>query len=392
MFKFYAKFEETDTEVYVFATEKARDKWVNFQDDFSLATGSNAEISTFNRVPLTAAQAEYICKRQLLRKTKVEDERYGDIIEVYSNNYYETERKENPMKTITKDIANAAESKPAVKLNRKISFEPTLDIATRRLLASTTMQNAFTIGNKKLAYVPVEIMNIPPYQRDRTKHVNKIAENWDDAKCNVLLLSYIPEQGWFNIVDGQHRAAAAKMRGIESLVCEINEGMTTSSESAMFVSENINSKKLSPYDTFKANLVVTGQDETELSRIDKRIAVVCDKFNVKVRASQACGTLKTVPHARKIMKREGECGLEFIFEIIRDSHWDKFPNGYSYVVMEALRKIYDNNLDNLDYVKTRLCKYLSKYSPREIESIGNNKYANLGRTARWDAVLLEAIG
>ena len=183
------------------------------------------------------------------------------------------------------------------------------------------------------------------------------------------------------------------MRGIEYLVCEILNGMNDSSEARLFVDANVNSKKLSPFDTYKANLFIAEEDDTELSRIDKRIAKICAEYGISVRKSEAVGTLKSVPHTRKIIKseNEGEACLRFIFEVIQGSQWDKFKNGYSYIVVNALRKVYNDNKDNLSFVKTRMCNYLIKSSPREIEAIGNSKYANLGRTARWDAVLSQII-
>ena len=254
------------------------------------------------------------------------------------------------------------------------------------------MQNTVKIGNKQFAWIDIGLLNIPKYQRERTNHVYNIALNWDDNKCDVIRVSYDEKYYMFNVVDGQHRAAAAKMRGIPFIVCEITTGLNESSEARMFVDCNIGRKKLNPYDEYKANQYISESDDNDLSRLDKRIAKVCEDYNVAVNKSQGCGVLKTVPHARKIMKREGEEGLSFIFEVIQDSHWDKFPNGYSYVVMEALRKVYNLHMDDLDEAKRKLVQKLAYSSPREVESIGNAKYANLGRTARWDAVLTDIVG
>lgn len=48
-------------------------------------------------------------------------------------------------------------------------------------------------------------MNIPPYQRDKQKHVTSIAENWDDDKCDVLTVSYDADNEWFNIEPSPQR-------------------------------------------------------------------------------------------------------------------------------------------------------------------------------------------
>lgn len=43
---------------------------------------------------------------------------------------------------------------------KKVELKPTLDnTIQRKKLASATMKNAFRIGNKVIAYVPVELLN-----------------------------------------------------------------------------------------------------------------------------------------------------------------------------------------------------------------------------------------
>lgn len=370
--KFYARFKETKEEIIAFPTQQQRDDWVNFQDEFSLVTQTSAENATFKRIPLTEKQANYIIKT--LGLTETTTEAFTDNITIFVD-------------------TNEGERKTMNRRNNKINLQPTMGIAERKMIASATEKNAIKIGTKKLAWVPVELLNIKPYQRDRQRHLNNIAENWDDNKCNVLTVSYDAENGWFNIVDGQHRAIAARMRGIEYLVCEIFNDLNNSQESSMFVDFNINSKKLTPFDTYKANLFISEEDDTELSKVDKRIAKICDEYGVVVRKSQASGVLKSVPQVRKIIRssNEGEDCLRFIFEVIQGGHWDKFKNGYSYVVVNALRKVYNDNKDNLEFAKTQMCNYLIKTSPNEIDSIGNSKYSNLGKTARWDAVMSQII-
>ena len=72
MSKFYARYKETKEEIIAFPTQEQRDDWVNFKDEFSLATKNNAEITTFQRIPLTRRQANYIIKTLYLTKTEPE--------------------------------------------------------------------------------------------------------------------------------------------------------------------------------------------------------------------------------------------------------------------------------------------------------------------------------
>lgn len=277
-------------------------------------------------------------------------------------------------------------------MRKQIELKPTMtNEIQRKKLASSIMKNAMKIGNKTLAWIPVELLNIQPYQRKRQKHITRIAENWDDAKCNVLLVSYDETEGYFNVVDGQHRAAAARMRGVEYLVCEIFVGLTLSKEAALFVDQNVDTKKLTPFDTYRANQFIEGDEITELSILDKRISEVCKRYNINVEKSNAGKTLRSVTVARAIMKRDGEAGLQFVFDVIKNSHWDEFKDGYSGDLMAALGKVYFNNKNRTEAVKKCLCGFLVNSSPDELNAISNNSYPNLARRARLDAVLADIV-
>lgn len=276
--------------------------------------------------------------------------------------------------------------------SKEVGFKPTLtnDIQ-RKKLAASIIRNAFRIGNKLLAWIPVELLNIKPYQRNRQRHITQIAENWDDAKCNVLLISYDEENGCFNVMDGQHRAIAARMRGVEYLVCEIFTEMTISKEASLFVNQNENTKKLTPFDTYRANQFIEGKEETELSKLDKQIATVCGEYGVKVEKSNSRGTLKSVTVARAIIKKSGTAGLRFVMDIISESCWNEFSDGYSGDFMASLGKIYANcNLDK-KIIKDRLCGFLKSSNPSELTALANNTYPNLRRRGRLDAILADII-
>lgn len=370
--KFYARFKQNKEEIIAFPTQEQRDDWVNFRDEFSQSTHNTAETATFQRIPLTERQANYIIKTLGLT---------------------ETTEKDLTGKTITKFVNTTEGEKKVMKKNNKISLQPTMGISERKMIASATEKNAINIGTKKLAWVPVELLNIPPYQRDKQKHVNSIAENWDDDKCDVLTVSYDAENGWFNVMDGQHRAIAAKMRGVEYLVAEIRTGWNRSQESSFYVHQNTSSKKLSHFDVFKANQFISAEDDTPTSILDKRLKAICDEYGIEVRKSEACGVLKSVLHTRNILKNknEGEACLRFIFEVIQGSQWDKFSNGYCYVVVNALRKVYCEHKDNLEFAKKQLCNYMIKHTYKDLDVLGMSQFTNLGRTARWDAVMSQII-
>ena len=377
-------------ELLVFNNKSDRDKWVNFQDEFSLDMGTTFANAPFKRIKVLATTAEYYINKY-------------DLVEVIPNITTDYDIKTNYNILIKKSIfekgnyimSNIVEMNTAKKITpaNKVKLTPSLTANERKFAAKTTVQNGMRIGTKLLANVPVELMNIPRYQRDRERHLYYLAEHWDDNKCGVLIVSYDEKNHQFNMIDGQHRATAAKMRGVESLPCEIHIGMTESEEVRLFVDANEISKKLSPFASYRANLIITDEEqENEMSRLDKRIAAVCGAYGVPVEKSQKGGVIKSVPHCRKIMKKEGEEFFKWVFEIMQGAHWDKFKTCYCYIHMEALRKIY--NLcepDNLEDAKSKLIGFFISTNPDEVKALANAKYPSLKRPSRWEAVLMEVI-
>src|SRR5580693_7468122 len=62
------------------------------------------------------------------------------------------------------------------------------------------------------------------YQRDISRagsaNINRIAEFFEWAKFSPVIVAPV-EGGRFTVIDGQHRATAAMLRGIEKVPCEI---------------------------------------------------------------------------------------------------------------------------------------------------------------------------
>ena len=66
---FYATFKGIGkSDIAVFHTEKERDDWVNFKDDYSLAFGANVNNTSFERIPLSSGTAKKRIKTMLHKK------------------------------------------------------------------------------------------------------------------------------------------------------------------------------------------------------------------------------------------------------------------------------------------------------------------------------------
>lgn len=252
-------------------------------------------------------------------------------------------------------------------------------------LNQMTNANAIRIGVRKFALIPVTEMFIDEtYQRSVQNKVNKIANNWNDNKCDILQISYRTDIDKYAIIDGQNRWAAACKIGITHLLCQIFEGLTLKEEAQIFAEQNDNVTKISSADKFKSLLVM--EDKTCL-----QIKSLCDEFGISIRKTQGDSlnkirkNLNGLVSAQRIVEQYGIKCLRWIFTVIEKSGWELTAKAYSYKSIEILFNFYQSRFEK-DSFNTDTEKLINLYaSIGEYNGLVNhaNKYV-LDRTPRND--------
>lgn len=149
-------------------------------------------------------------------------------------------------------------SRPAtsrLKVNPPLGSPPTLEWRpVGELLIDETYQRAIDTG-------PSQTL------------IRKIAQFWDWGLCQPLAVSRRPN-GTLTIVDGQHRASAAKLRGdIAHLPCVITSYASAGDEAAAFVALNQMRRPLSALDLFKAALAAEDREALEIMDCLQRVGL-----------------------------------------------------------------------------------------------------------------------
>jgi hypothetical protein len=140
-------------------------------------------------------------------------------------------------------MSRAATSR--LKMNPQLGSPPSLEF---RMLAELQVDESYQRS-----------LDTEPSQR----LIRRIAQFWDWGLCQPLAVAR-RQDGSLVVVDGQHRLAAARMRGdIAHLPCVITAYANAGDEAAAFVALNQNRKPLQPLDIFKA--AVTAEDETAIA-------------------------------------------------------------------------------------------------------------------------------
>jgi hypothetical protein len=153
-----------------------------------------------------------------------------------------------------------------------------------------------------------ELLIDPTYQREINTApsqtlIRKIAQFWDWGLCQPLAISRRPD-GKLTIVDGQHRASAAQLRGdIPHLPCVITSYANTGDEAAAFVALNQMRRPLSKLDLFRA--AVAAEDKDALLIVEcveaagLRIASSTNLVNAKP------GAISNIGGLQRVLTRDG---------------------------------------------------------------------------------------
>lgn len=246
--------------------------------------------------------------------------------------------------------------------------------------------NAYNIGNKRFATIPVSELRIDTaYQRTLRKKALRMAAAWDYEKCDALTVSYRDDV--FYIIDGQHRYEAAKRNNVYFLPCQIYTGLTQHQEAEKFVESNTNVSLLSPYDTYRANILIG-------DRIDTAVKDCCDSFGVKIaedKGKREPTVLGSLAVARNIVKIHGNDCLEWIFSVLKAAGWYDRPNGFNSTIVSALKNIYKNYPGKRETVGKRCVEILSLFDYRTFCADAVNLYPRKANSAAVHSRLVDLI-
>lgn len=149
--------------------------------------------------------------------------------------------------------------------------------------------------------------------------------------------------------------------GRESIPAELFS-VPLEKEIEIYLSQDDNRSKLTPYDRFKAGLAAGRTEDTTLYRI-------CDRYNIMIGpASEAKNyRLGSITTAKNILMVHGEEALEWILGVVCDSGWDGQPKAFDSRIIRALRNAYakiEQSAGASERENTQtLVQYLKRFTP-----------------------------
>ena len=282
-----------------------------------------------------------------------------------------------------------------MKLVNLVNGTSAMNTVSHEVLAQTIVQNTTEMNGVRFASVPVGLLRIDEsYQRPLDKnHVNTLAINFKKAYAGCLTVSY--RDGWFYIIDGQHRYSAALIKEIEALSCIIVTGLTSKDEAKMFKDLNINHKKPDPYKLFKANVWNGDTSDPEVAA-DLQIKRICDKYNIEIKKVSRGSTgkaLRCLTRARNIVgstSYDGIACFEWIIDILNMTNWSDDHNAYRKEIISMLRNCFVDNRD-VENIDKKLINALNSTTPTMFINKAKHDYNNYGTETATGLLLRDMI-
>ena len=217
---------------------------------------------------------------------------------------------------------------------------------------------------------------------------------WNNEKCDFLLVSFRDNK--FYIIDGQHRYSVAKAKGIASLPCIILTDLTRNDEALKFAGQQDNVNKLTPYDTFKAN-IACGDESIADVRVDIVIKRICDKHNIIVKKyGNNMGdqkVLRCLTTARGIIQSstyDGSACLEWIIDLINVTNWADISDSYRELIVRTLKTFWIDNNGNRE-LEQKLISVMNSTTPEMMINKSKHDYPNCDRGSALNLCLRDMI-
>ena len=238
--------------------------------------------------------------------------------------------------------------------------------------------------------IPVKLLTIDeryqtPIRTERS--MSYLVDNWDEHK--LLPLTVVPheEEGVFAIVDGYGRLTASqkvdaeKYKELECLVIldapkDPKERLRFEADEYAF--QNVNVAKLRPLHKHGAMQVKRNKQVLDLDKLKAKYGFeyVADK------GGRSAETLGSYTDCLAILKSYGYECMDWIFNIIQKTGFERMPNGYNSAVVRGLRDIYNLYGDNRKEISQYYCKTLRGMTPILLSSNARTMYPILDyRTA-----------
>ena len=208
------------------------------------------------------------------------------------------------------------------------------------------------------------------YQRGITpRWVQELVANWNETSAGIICVS-LRKDGFYYVIDGQHRYAAAKELDIDLLPAEIWHRLVVPEEARMFVERN-NTRGIRKIDKFLAAIKSGSPDQCEILKIAHAAGWEINDNQKQDGAIRAVAALERVYGASSDQtKTRRPDDLRSTLETVRRA-WGLDKDGVSGYLLDGLGRFFIRYGDQID--GDILIRKLSKYAGGPLALVGRSR-------------------
>lgn len=223
-------------------------------------------------------------------------------------------------------------------------------------------QSQGRICGKMFAGVPLTLIHIDEgYQRTETFSKAKgdqIALNFSNDVYEPIKLNY--RDGAYYCPSGQHRIYAHIVMKREFIVAEVIS-CPREEEIAIFLYQDDNRSKLSPYDRWKAGCELGLPTDIILKE-------VCEQYGVSIGRLSGKSILGSITTATNIIEKDGREMLLLIFDTVVNSGWHDMSMAWDSRFIRSMHRFYSGRCAKADWKSAQgtLVNFFFSKTPKEV--------------------------
>jgi hypothetical protein len=244
----------------------------------------------------------------------------------------------------------------------------------------------------ELAWLPIVKCDVDRrYQRGLESRrsqelITLLAEQWRWASCGCLLA--VRAGARFTLIDGQHRAEAARRIGITHLPALVIAELSLEDQAKTFVRANLDRVTVNPFALHHARLVAGDENARLIDRICRAAGITIPRYAI-LSDNLAPGQTMALASIAALAKRLGEGGASAVLTAIAEAYRDK-AGCLRASLMKAVGAVYEAapSTKEREAALARVAEWLRKTPPADLFAKAMRRKANYRGT---DADNLAAV-
>lgn len=191
-----------------------------------------------------------------------------------------------------------------------------------------------------IAWVRLDQMKVNP-QAQRGLNQAWVDELLSEFNPDIMGFPHVSHRdGWYYIIDGQHRIKAALAflgDSSQQIQCHVYENLTNEQEAQLFLELN-HTKKQGPMSRYKVALTAGKPDECDVERI-------CRSLDLRIGMDKNCEEIGCITAILAVYRKHGPASFSFAMRVTRDAYGYE---GFKRQTISALALIKDRYGDSVD--------------------------------------------